>query len=76
VLLGRVLLGQRRWTRAAEALRDALRYHPYDADLNFNLAVAERGQGNQEAVRRALERVLLVDPTDPDAWAMLQTEHP
>jgi spermidine synthase len=76
VLLSRVLLSQRRWDRAAEALREALAYHPYDADLSFNLAVAERERGREEEVRDALLRVLLVDPADPDARAMLSAGEP
>jgi len=65
--LGQLLMRRRRFDDAVEVLRGALRYHPYDADLLFDLALAWRAVGEEPAARRALRRVLVIDPEDAEA---------
>ncbi len=72
VLLGRLNLGRRRPEEAASVLRAGLAYHPYDTDLLFDLAVAERGRGDEDAARAALGRVLFIDPEDAGARALFE----
>ena len=67
VSLGRLFLRQRRYDDAQEVLSRGLTYHPYDADLLFNLAVVEERRGNSAAARAHLERLLFVDPGDEEA---------
>ncbi|MBW2460253.1 MAG: fused MFS/spermidine synthase [Deltaproteobacteria bacterium] len=67
VSLGRLFLRQQRYDEAREVLARGLAYHPYDADLLFNLAVVEERRGNSAAARAHLERLLFVDPGDEEA---------
>jgi tetratricopeptide (TPR) repeat protein len=67
VLLGRLYLRQRRDADAVRALERARRYHPYDTDLLYNLALAEERRGHGARADAYLRRILEIDPTDNDA---------
>jgi spermidine synthase/tetratricopeptide (TPR) repeat protein len=69
--LGQLLLRRGRPGEAVRVLRLAYRYHPYDADLLFDLALARREAGAPEAARRDLARVLAIDPNDNEARTIL-----
>jgi len=69
--LGQLLLRRDRPGDAVAVLRLAYRYHPYDADLLFDLALARRAAGDLEVARRDLARVLAIDPNDSEARSIL-----
>ncbi len=65
--LGRLLARRRRWPEAVEVLAGADRYHPYDADLLYDLALALTEAGDHERARATLRRVLRIAPHDEEA---------
>ncbi|MCB9594735.1 MAG: fused MFS/spermidine synthase [Sandaracinaceae bacterium] len=65
--LGELLARGRRWDLAAETLAEGARYHPFDRDLLFDLANAQRGAGDAAAARGTLRRVIAIDPGDEGA---------
>ncbi|MCA9608142.1 MAG: tetratricopeptide repeat protein, partial [Myxococcales bacterium] len=65
--LGQLLARGVRWDEAARALAAGVRHHPYDPDLLFDLANAQRRAGRTQAARATLRRVLAIDPGDQDA---------
>jgi len=70
--LGHLLSRRRRWREAVAVLEEADHYHPFDADLLFDLALAQRGAEDPRGARANLRRVLRIDPNDEPAARALE----
>lgn len=62
---GLVLLLQRQFPAAVEALRHSLNLDPRAVPVWLHLAMAERGQGHRDAEGEALQSALALNPFDP-----------
>lgn len=65
--LGRLYARQRRYDEAITVLERGRHYHPYDTDLLYDLALAQRHAGALGAARENLERLLVIQPRDAEA---------
>ncbi len=75
LLLGTLCHRIRDYVRAGEALAEASRLDPENADIAFRLALTCDALGDQEQARTAYARTMMLAPSSWQTWFLIGREH-